>query len=195
VARRGRPRNAAVDRTVIDTVLRMLAEGASVGELSMESVARQAGVGKATVYRRWPGKDALLLDVLAAVEEPLPEPTGRGLREDLIAAVESTRRRTLAKRGNALLRTMLSHLHSSPELWARYYETAIVPRREAAARLLERGVTSGELRPEIADDLQLAVDMVIGPVVYRATIRPDLLADDTLAERIVDSFLGGAGAR
>lgn len=191
-ARRGRPRSAAVDRAVIDTVLRLLTEGTSFADLSMENVARQAGVGKATVYRRWPGKDALLLDVLAAVEAPPAEPAGHSLREDLIASIEAIRHRTLAKQENALLRNMLLHLHSSPELWQRYYETAIVPRRRTLARLLERGVAEGELRPEIAEDLELAMDMVAGPVLYRATIRPDLLQDDTLAERIVDGFLQGA---
>lgn len=193
--RRGRPRNAAVDSAVIDAVLRLVSDGTSIAELSMESVAKEAGVGKATVYRRWPGKDALLLDVLTAVEEPPPEPAGRDLREDLIAQVEGTRRRNLAKRGNALLRNMLMYLHSNPELWARYYEGVIVPRRRILARLLERGVAGGELRPGIAEDLELAVDMVVGPVLYRATIRPDLLTDEGLAERIVNAFLEGAVAR
>ena len=55
-ARRGRPRNAAVDRAVIETVLRLISDGASFGELSMEGIAREAGVGKATVYRRWPAR-------------------------------------------------------------------------------------------------------------------------------------------
>lgn len=192
--RRGRPRNAAVDRAVVDTVLRLLGEGLSIGDLSMEAVAREAGVGKATVYRRWPGKDALLLDVLAAVEAPPAEPAGGSLREDLIATIDDVRRRNLAKNENALLRNMLMHLHSSPELWRTYYERAIVPRRTIFARLLERGVAEGVLRPGIGEDLELAIDMVVGPVLYRATIRPDLLRDEELAERIVDGFLQGAGA-
>ncbi|WP_225845116.1 TetR/AcrR family transcriptional regulator [Streptomyces sp. HPF1205] len=192
--RRGRPRNAAVDSAVIEAVLRLVSEGTSIAELSMESVAKEAGVGKATVYRRWPGKGALLLDVLTAVEEPPPEPAGRDLREDLIAQVDGTRRRNLAKQGNALLRNMLMYLHSSPELWARYYEGAIVPRRRVLARLLEHGVATGELRPAIGEDLELAVDMVVGPVLYRATIRPDRLTDETLPERIVNAFLEGARA-
>jgi AcrR family transcriptional regulator len=195
VVRRGRPRNAAVVRAVVDTVLRLLSEGMSVADLSMEYVARQAGVGKATVYRRWPGKDALLLDVLASVEVPPVRATGGSLREDLIATVEAARLRTLAKYEDALLRNMLSHLHSSPELWRRYYERSIVPRRRALAELLERGVVDGELRPEVADDVELAMDMLVGPVLYRATIRPDMLTDESLAERLVEAFLRGAASR
>lgn len=193
--KRGRPRNAAVDRTVIETVLRLLTEGISFGELSMEGIAREAGVGKATVYRRWASKDALLLDVLHSVEEPLPNPIGLSLREDLVNAVEATRLRSLAKHESALLRNVLTQVHSSPQLWQRYHHTFILPRRHTLGRILQRGLATGEIRPELGDDLELLIDMVAGPVLYRATLSPESLLVDRLAEKVVDTFLEGVHVR
>jgi AcrR family transcriptional regulator len=188
---RGRPRNAAVDRAVVDTVMRLITEGHSFADLSMEGIARAAGVGKTTVYRRWPGKEALLLDVLAAVEVPLPEPAGKSLREDLVAAVEATRRRNLTKGESALMRNVLTQVQGSTELWRRYRETFVAPRRAAIARILRRGVDSGEIRPELGADMDLLVDVLAGPVLYRAALRPEVLHTEGLAERVVDTFLDG----
>ncbi len=194
-ARRGRPRNAAVDRTVIDTVLRLISEGASIGDLSMEGIAREAGVGKATVYRRWPGKDALMLDVLAVVDT-VPEVAPSGvLRDDLITAVDFIRRRALAKRESALMRTMIAQVSSSPELWKRYHDTVVAARRGMLTDLLRRGIGTGEIRPELGEDLDLLTDMVVGPVLSRATLRPDADLPDDLPERVVDTLLAGMRPR
>ncbi|KDN83870.1 TetR/AcrR family transcriptional regulator [Kitasatospora cheerisanensis] len=193
--RRGRPRSPAVDRAVIDTVLRLLTEGSSFAELSMEGIARAAGVGKNTVYRRWSGKDALLLDVLATIEEPAPEPTGRTLHEDLVLAVEWIRQRSLAKRESALMRNMQMQIQSSPELWQRYYDTFIVTRRKVLAQIMERGLANGEIRADLADDVELLVDMVAGPLLTRAVQRPDQPLENDLAERLVDTLLDGLRPR
>ncbi|WP_405580834.1 TetR/AcrR family transcriptional regulator [Streptomyces sp. NBC_01190] len=194
-ARRGRPRDAAVDRTVIETVLRLIAEGATFGELTVEGIARAAGVGKATVYRRWSGKDALLLDVLAEVDGA-PELAISGvLRDDLIAAVEFIRRRSLAKRESALLRTMVTEARSNPGLWRRYHDTVVTARRRLLIGLLEGGITSGEIRPELGADLDLLADMVVGPVLARATLRPDAPLSPDLAEHVVDTLLDGMRPR
>jgi AcrR family transcriptional regulator len=190
-ARRGRPRDAAVDARVVDTVLRLIGEGAAIGELTMEAIAREAGVAKATVYRRWAGKDALLLDVLAAIEPP-PETRPRGvLRDDLVAAVEYIRLRALAKRESALLRGLLAQMQTRPELWRTYHDTVVAARRRLLTDLLARGVKDGEIRPELGEDLDLLADMVAGPVLARATLRPEAPLPDGMAERVVDTLLRG----
>jgi AcrR family transcriptional regulator len=191
-ARRGRPRSAAVDRAVIDSVLRLIAEGAILSDLTIEGIAREAGVGKATVYRRWAGKDALLLDVLAAVDTPPAVETATGvLRDDLITAVEYIRLRSLAKRESALMRSMVTQMQSNSALWRRYHDTVIAARRRMLMDLLERGIASGEIRPELGADLDLLTDMVVGPVLSRAFLRPEASLPDDLAERVVDMLLDG----
>ncbi|MEV6109162.1 TetR/AcrR family transcriptional regulator [Streptomyces sp. NPDC051940] len=194
-APRGRPRNAAVDREVVDTVLRLLADGVGFADLSMVAIAREAGVTRATVYRRWPTKDALLLDVVTSVERPLPEPAGRSVREDLVGALEATRQRVMAKHVSALMRNMLTYFQSSPELWRRYREVSVAPRREAFTRLLRRGIEEGQIRAELGDDMDFLIDMLISPMYYRASMDPDAVLEDDLAERIVDAFLLGTKPR
>lgn len=194
-APRGRPRNAAVDRTVVDAVLRLISEGVSIGDLTMEGIAREAGVGKATLYRRWSGKDALLLDVLAAADAPPPVGGTGDLRHDLVCAVEFIRRHSLAKRESALLRTMVTQMQSNPALWKRYHDTVIAGRRQMLRDVLERGIAGGQIRPELGTDLELLCDMVAGPVLARATLRPDASLPEDLADRVVDTILDGMRPR
>lgn len=191
-APRGRPRDAAVGRKVIDTVLRLIAEGRTIGDLTMEGVAREAGVGKATVYRRWPGKDALLLDVLAAVDvqDELPSPQG-DFRTDLLSALETVRRRGLAKRDSAMLRNMLAQMQNSPRLWQAYHDTVIATRRAALTRLLEHGIATGAVRPELGCDLDLLVDFVVGPLLSRTAFRDSAPLDDGICERLADLVMHG----
>src|SRR5262249_60113721 len=86
--RPGRPRSEQADQAIIDAALSLFAESGPDG-LCIERVAARAGVGKATIYRRWPGKEDLLLDAIAAVKAPLPEPAGRSAPEDPAALLRA----------------------------------------------------------------------------------------------------------
>ena len=68
--RPGRPRSERADRAIIDASLSVFAESGTEG-LCIEEVAARAGVGKTTIYRRWPGKEDLLLDAIGALQAPL----------------------------------------------------------------------------------------------------------------------------
>ncbi|WUH93849.1 TetR/AcrR family transcriptional regulator [Streptomyces sp. NBC_00433] len=189
---RGRPRDAAVGHKVVETVLRLIAEGTPFGDLTMEGIAREAGVGKATVYRRWASKDALLLDAMAAVDSPaLPVLPGTSFRDDLVVAVETIRRRGLAKRDSAMLRNMLTQVQNNPELWRRYHETVIATRRAALRRLLERGIALGAVRAELGSELDVLVDFVTGPMLVRTAFHQDAPLEEGLSERVVDLILRG----
>ncbi|WP_405731436.1 TetR/AcrR family transcriptional regulator [Streptomyces sp. NBC_01537] len=188
-ARRGRPRSIAVDTAVIETVLHLLEEGATIGDLSIERIARSAGVGKAAVYRRWSGKDELMLDVLRSIDEEPPPLAGESVRDDLVALVDSIRRRGLAKRNSAVLREVLVGVHSRSEIWEHYYRTVIEARREQMFNVLRRGIASGELRDDI--DLDLLSDLFAGPMLARSMLRMAASLDEGLSERIVDAVLEG----
>src|ERR1700726_424948 len=86
-AQRGRPRSAEADRSILAATLDLLAER-GLDAMSIEEIAARAGVGKATIYRRWSSKGLLALDAFVVsfrAEQPLPD-TGT-LRGDLIAAL------------------------------------------------------------------------------------------------------------
>ncbi|MDT0549502.1 MULTISPECIES: TetR/AcrR family transcriptional regulator [Streptomyces] len=189
----GRPRSAAADAAIIEAALRLIEEGATIGELSIEGIAREAGVGKATLYRRWSGKDALMIDVLRSLEEPSPRPDGVSVRDDLVTILELMRRRGLAKRNSALLRTVLTQMHANQKLWRTYDEHVIAARREVLREVLRRGVASGEIRDDL--DIDLLADLFTGPMLARAILQEWKALPEGLAESIVDTVLEGVRPR
>ncbi|GAA2714229.1 TetR/AcrR family transcriptional regulator [Streptomyces luteosporeus] len=193
-ARPGRPRSAAVDRAVVEAVLRQLEEGVGIGELSIERTAREAGVGKAAVYRRWAGKEELLLDVLRSLDDDTaPVLQGACVRDDLVALLEHLRRRGLAGRSSAVLRTVIAQVRAHPRLWREYHETVVAARRRAFAEVLRRGVATGEVRPGV--DVGLLTDLFTGPMLARAVLHDWQELPEGLAETIVDTVLEGVRPR
>ncbi|MEU0003661.1 TetR/AcrR family transcriptional regulator [Streptomyces sp. NPDC006314] len=186
---RGRPRSEAVERAILDGVVKLLEEGVPLAELSIERVARTAGVGKATIYRRWSGKEELFVDVVRAAEPPDPELPGTSLRDDLVVLLESLRQRGLVSRSSAILHNVYAQMKSSPRIWAAYHAGVIAPRRVLTLEVLRRGRENGEIRPDV--DLELANDMFVGPMLVRTVMRPDADLPENLAEQIVDTVLEG----
>lgn len=186
---RGRPRSEAVERSIIEGVMRLLEEGVPLAELSIERVARTAGVGKATIYRRWSGKEELFVDVLRAAEPPDPVLPGTSMRDDLVVLMEAARQRGLLNRPSAILHNVIAQMKSSPRIWDAYHADVIVPRRRTMAEVLRRGQANGELRADV--DIDLAGDLVFGPMLVRTVMHPDAELPENLAESIVDTMLEG----
>src|SRR5947199_5105978 len=84
----GRPRSARADEAIIEAVLDLLADGTLAEEISIEAVAARAGVGKATIYRRWSNKEALLVDAVATIKGEPPKLAGASVRDDLVALLQ-----------------------------------------------------------------------------------------------------------
>ncbi|MFC4498840.1 MULTISPECIES: TetR/AcrR family transcriptional regulator [Streptomyces] len=186
---RGRPRSEAVERAIIEGTMKLLEDGVPLAEISVERIARTAGVGKATIYRRWSGKEELFVDVLRSAEPDDVELPGTSMRDDLIALLESLRRRGLANRSSAILHNVHAQMKSSPKIWAAYHNSVIAPRRSLGLEVLRRGQENGELRADL--DLELVNDIVVGPMLVRAVLRPGGELGEGLAERIVDTLLAG----
>ncbi|MFI7399728.1 TetR/AcrR family transcriptional regulator [Streptomyces sp. NPDC049541] len=190
---RGRPRSEAVERAVIEGVLKLLEDGVPLAELSIERIARTAGVGKATIYRRWSGKEELFVDVVRAAEPSDAELPGTSMRDDLVALLEQLRQRGVATRSSALLHNVFAQMKSSPKVWAAYHASVVRPRRRLQIEILRRGQENGELRADV--DIDLLNDLIIGPMLVRTVMRPEVDAEidlsEGLSERIVDTLLEG----
>ncbi|WP_309097726.1 TetR/AcrR family transcriptional regulator [Streptomyces sp.] len=186
---RGRPRSEAVERAIIEGVMRLLEEGVPLAELSIERVARTAGVGKATIYRRWSGKEELFVDVVRAAEPADPPLPGTSMRDDLVVLLEQMRRRGLAKRSSAILHSVHAQMKSSPKIWAAYHAIVVEPRRRLGLDVLRRGQENGELRTDV--DLELLNDLFVGPLLVRSVLHPDADLPEGLAEQVVDTLLEG----
>ncbi|MFG3189099.1 TetR/AcrR family transcriptional regulator [Streptomyces omiyaensis] len=192
-ARRGRPRSEAAERAIFDAVIGLMEGGVPLGDISIERIARTAGVGKATIYRRWSGKEDLLVELIRSVEPPDPELPGTSVRDDLVMLLEFMRRRGLAKRSSALLRNMFAQMQAHPRLWDQYRRTAIEPRRRLGLQVLERGVASGEVRADL--DLELVHDLFVGPLLLRTVLQPDADLAPDFPARVADTVLDGVRPR
>lgn len=188
--RPGRPRSERADRAIIDAALSLFAENGP-GGLCMEEVAARAGVGKATLYRRWHSKEDLLLDAMAALKAPLPEPAGDSVRADLVRLVAALCRDAADPRRAREFALLLGEGAKYPRLMARYVEMVVEPRREIIRSVLRRGVASGELRADT--DLEAALFMLAGAVLARG--RFDATIPDGYPQRVVDELLTGLRPR
>ncbi|HVQ91048.1 MAG TPA: TetR/AcrR family transcriptional regulator [Mycobacteriales bacterium] len=188
---RGRPRSSRAHDAIIDAVLEFIAEGTTVEALSIEAVAARAGVGKATIYRRWPHKDALLLDAVASVKEPVPDLPGVSVRDDLVLLTRAigTARDT---RASQILPCMIPELQRPGALRDAYLRM-VEARRDVTRGVIRRGILDGTLRPDT--DVELTVALLSGPML--GTLLGSLPRMDTagLAERVVDAVLNGIAAR
>jgi AcrR family transcriptional regulator len=189
--RPGRPRSERADRAIIDAALSLFAETGPEG-LCIEKVAARAGVGKATIYRRWPGKEDLLLDAIAALQAPLPEPAGRSVREDLVTLLNAIREAYADPCRAREFALLLGEGAKYPRLMARYVETVLEPRREVIRSVLRRGVATGELRESV--DIEAALFMLTGAVLARGKYEPDSFPPGYV-ERVVEELLLGLAPR
>ena len=184
---RGRPRSEAVERAITEGVMKLLEDGVPLAELSIERIARTAGVGKATIYRRWPGKEELFVDVVREAEPQDPELPGISLRDDLVAMMEQLRQRGLMTRSSALLHNVYAQMKSTPKVWTAYHATVVEPRRRKQVDLLRRAQENGELRADL--DPELMNDLLVGPMLLRTVMRADADLPEGLSELLVDTVL------
>lgn len=185
--RPGRPRSERAEQAILDATLEAIAD-CGVDGVRCEDVAARAGVGKATLYRRWTGKEDLLIAAFASLKSPLPEPRGESVREDLIAMLGVM----AADADDPRYARQFALLHGEgqryPRLVKRYREQVVEPRRELIRSVLRRGMATGELRPDT--DIEIAMLMLSGAVMARGN-HDATPAEPGFAARVVDELLDG----
>jgi len=188
---RGRPRDVRADRAILDAALDLFIEDGFEG-MSIEDVAERAGVARATVYRRWPSKQEL---VLAAIEDCFEDvvlvPDSGDVQADLIAGVRQARHfLTETKAGDALPR-MVREVAAGTPFGLAYLNRVMRPRFGLLVEALARGQQRGELRDDL--DLELALAAIVGPMMFlRLTQRLPQMGPD-LPERLVQQAFRGLG--
>jgi len=189
--RPGRPRSERAEQAIIEATLELFAEKGA-GGLCVEEVANRAGVGKATVYRRWHNKEDLLLAALGSLKSPLPEPAGVSVRDDLIAIVAVMSQDGADPRRTRQYTLLLGEGEKYPRLMARYAETLVGPRRNVIRSVLRRGIETGQLRPDV--DVEIAMLTLTGTAMARGKCET-VECNTEFAERVVDSLLLGLNPR
>ena len=135
-------------------------------KVRMEHVAARAGVGKATIYRHWPSKQALAHEVLFELANPhLAVPDVGDTRTELLATVLAPMRALTETDFGPVIRALLSEIARDPELGDPFRATVVQARRDEVARVIARGIRRGDLRPDLRADM--ATEMLVGPVYFR----------------------------
>jgi AcrR family transcriptional regulator len=190
-ARKGRPRSGQAHRKILDAARELLSEG-GFSEFRLEHVAARAGVGKATIYRRWGSKEALAQELLAELAGPhIAVADSDNTREELLAAVVNPMRAVTDTPFGPVIRALLSQIALNPTLGDPFRATVVQARRREVARVIARGIARGDLRPEA--DPEIATELLVGPVYFRLMFGGELTLD--FANRVVDNVLRGYGAR
>ncbi|MET7401690.1 TetR/AcrR family transcriptional regulator [Dactylosporangium sp. NPDC005572] len=187
----GRPRSARVDEAIVEAVYDLLSAGQSADAISIEAIAAKAGVGKATVYRRWPNKEALFIDAVTMMKGSLPEPRGESVRDDLIMLLQAMKNKRMEQYGRVTA-CLLPELVKSAEMH-RVYQAAIEPRRNVMRQVIQRGIETGELRADL--DVELTLLMLSGPNLAQNMLNwnPNVPSEG-FAEKLVDAVLRGIAA-
>src|SRR4029453_57223 len=195
-ARPGRPRSEQAERAIIEATLDLLAE-VGIAALSIEQVAARAGGGKATIYRRWPNKEALIIDAAASLKSPLPDVPGQSISEDLKIISEVMVADQQTTRARELYTCFVSAGRRHPDLAKKFTETVIEPRREYMRRVLRSAVARGELRDDL--DVATMVIAVTGSLMYASVVWPHFpsveAAPEGLTHRLAHTILDGPRPR
>ena len=184
----GRPRSEQARRAILRSTLRLLGRK-GFSDFKIEEVADHAEVGKATVYRWWPNKGALIADAFASsTTSKLHFPDTGSVYTDM-----SQQMRQLVKifrsRHGRIVSAILAAGQSDKDLIQAFRERFLWPRRREAYRTLRRAIARGELRQDT--DLDLLLDSLYGPIYMRFLIQHDRLTPE-FVEHLCALVLGGA---
>jgi AcrR family transcriptional regulator len=160
---RGRPRSEAADQAILGATLRSLAAD-GIGGLTIEGVAAEAGVGKTTVYRRWPTKTDLIIAAVSGLAPPGAPPDTGSLKGDLQALVDIQRARIADSPLVIAAPRVLAEAAAHPEIHAGFVRAVIEPIRSVIRTIVARGIERGEIAADL--DPETLVDVLHAIPIY-----------------------------
>jgi AcrR family transcriptional regulator len=184
-ALRGRPRSEECHGAILDAVLQLMQKD-GYNAVTIEGVARYAGVGKQTIYRWWGSRAELILEAFANhAADLVPTPDRGSLREDLEVFINAGFKR-LSRDYGAIMRGLMADAVLDPDFNKILREAFILKRRAATMEILRRGAERGEIAADA--DLELMTDMLFGAVWFRLLVQHAKL-DTGFARQLVHAVL------
>lgn len=165
---RGRPRDESARRRILKAALELM-DTTAFAHITIEAIVERAGTSKATIYRWWPNKAAVVIEAFReAIAPELPLRNTGTLRDDLASQLRNFSR-VLSGRGGRMLRSFVVAGMSDPDVAAEFQSTWSAPRRAEAKQMLRQKQASGQLRKDA--ELDLVLDLLYGPMYYRFLVK------------------------
>lgn len=185
--KRGRPRNLEAQKSILSASYELLLEN-GFQFVTVDKIAERAQVSKATIYKWWPNKAAVVMDgFLYAASERLPVPdTGSAYNDILIHATNLTR--FLTSREGTIITQLLGEGQFDSGLADAYRDRYFRPRRLEARSLLEKGIERGELKKNL--DIDICMDLIYGPIFYRLLVTGQTLDEPYVQQLVLNTFEG-----
>lgn len=185
----GRPRDPGRSQSILAAALAL---GGELGfdALTVEGIAERAGVGKTTIYRRWPNAFAIVMDAFQAeVMRTVPLEYRASARETFTGAMLSLARLYRGRHGK-MLRALVGRAQGDRTLMDVLSMRWVEPRRKLARAIIQRGIENGELKPGLDPDIVL--DALYGPIYHRLLV-PYAHANlsDKFVHAVVETVFGG----
>jgi AcrR family transcriptional regulator len=188
-ARRGRPRSEKARQAILKAAADLLlARG--LGAVSMDTVADQAGVSKATIYRWWPTKETLALDALFEQWNSVRATTADTgpLRADLLSLIRPWVRLVSQQPYARVIAALINAAATDPDFAQLYRERVVQPRRDQARAIFARAIERGEIPAEA--NIDVAMDLLYGPLYHRL-LHGHAPLTEHVAEQVIDMLLTG----
>ncbi|MGP7818028.1 TetR/AcrR family transcriptional regulator [Niallia sp. 01092] len=183
----GRPRSEKTKTDILTASYDLLIEN-GFKAITVEKIAEKAGVSKATIYKWWPNKAAVVIDsFLNATSEKLPIPNTGSTIDDMFIQVNNFVEFLMSRKGNVIAE-IIAEGQYDPNLADIYRKAYFKPRRNISTQILERGISRGELRKDL--NIDLSIDLIWGPVFYRLLITGEVL-DEIFVRNLINYVFEG----
>ncbi|MDF2938551.1 MAG: transcriptional regulator [Paenibacillaceae bacterium] len=178
----GRPRSLTTQKAILAAAYQLLTEQ-GFKSVTVDGISEKAGVSKATIYKWWPNKAAVVMEAFfEASEAVLTVPDTGSVRQDLFLQVKQLAAFLTGGDGQ-YMREFIAEGQSDAKLAEEYRSRYFNPRRLISKRILEQGIARGELRPDL--DPELTIDLLFAPLFYRL-----LITGEPVDSRYIETWIG-----
>jgi AcrR family transcriptional regulator len=179
--KRGRPRSGRTEQAILKAASELVATS-GLADMTIEGVAERAGVGKASIYRRWPSKGALAFDaVVDTILAAQPTPDTGSLEADLLQVARTWIEGARDRRGGRTVAGLIAQVQSDPDLAAMWRERFVSRIRRERRPIIERAIARGEI--PAGSDPEVIMDLFYGPLYHRY-LNGHLPLNDAFGKRV-----------
>ncbi|WP_442603990.1 TetR/AcrR family transcriptional regulator [Paenibacillus sp. KN14-4R] len=185
--KRGRPRNMETQNSILSASYDLLLES-GFGAVTVEKIADLAKVSKATIYKWWPNKAAVVMDgFLSAAAAKLPVPDTGSVYMDMLEHATNMSRFMISREGSIFLE-IIGEGQVDSALADAFRARYVQPRRLEVRDILDKGLRRGELKKNL--DIALCTDIIYGPIFYRLLVSGDPIDDNYVKQLVTHVFEG-----